>query len=362
VGGSGTIVATGGSGGFAGEATTPPDAGAAGADDGCRTGGGCPFDEGVGIRTLASDATHLYWLEYGTEDDLHNYQHDGRLRVRAFDAADATTLASDLDGPIGMTVTAEHVYLYLDAGSGYLEAGGGAPAAAGLFRVPVAGGELELILAGASMRTLTGGGCETGCIAGGSGRDFFTNQGVIYSVATEAGSSAEILDDAQEAERVAVDDTHLYFSTLPTGFTEDALRRMPLAGGASVELGTFGTLNFAVAGDYLYTVELRVEGTSAHGPYIGYIARMPKDGSDEWTRIAKLGESAGHFAIKAGRYWAEAWDDGGTEQLVSGLIATPAEVTSVATVGAGAVLWIGAPVGAFWLDSGTIRLAPFASH
>src|SRR5262245_56013057 len=110
-GAGGTGGATGGSaggGGAAGTNTVAPDIGP------CNEGDGCVFEEGTGIRALAADASHLYWVEYGTSDELGNYANNGRLLSRAFDSQEVTTLATDLAGSLGVAVTSTHVYAYLD--------------------------------------------------------------------------------------------------------------------------------------------------------------------------------------------------------------------------------------------------------
>src|SRR5688572_1213601 len=70
-----------------------------------------PFVVGSDIRDITSDDENLYWVEFGSYDELGNYLDDGALRSKPLDGGDVRTLAGGLSGPVNVDVTDAHAYV-----------------------------------------------------------------------------------------------------------------------------------------------------------------------------------------------------------------------------------------------------------
>ena len=110
--GSGGSGSTGGSGGGTGGA----DPGGAGGVLPCvaGTGGGACVQLLAENQALpyavAVDATHVYWINWGTRDSLRNYNHDGAVLRVPVDGGPVVALASGEEAPRWMAIDETHVY------------------------------------------------------------------------------------------------------------------------------------------------------------------------------------------------------------------------------------------------------------
>jgi len=71
------------------------------------------FAIGGEIRGVTIVGNVVYWTEFGTRDELGNYNHDGVLRSKSVDGGRVVTLATGLDGPATLRATATHVVVEL---------------------------------------------------------------------------------------------------------------------------------------------------------------------------------------------------------------------------------------------------------
>lgn len=168
----------------------------------------------------------------------------------------------------------------------------------------------------------TGGGGGGGGMPGGGGGAGGTGGGGGGSACTDTKPVA-IATAEMHAERLAVDDTDVYFIAEATQYGPWHLWRAPLAGGAASELGTVGN-----AADGYVTVNATAIFTLSND---GLLLRWPKGGGAPLTmRPSNTNVSSTCLADAYGFIydctWDSSWvqiirrpeDGGGTAQVVAG--------------------------------------------
>jgi hypothetical protein len=245
-----------------------------------------------------------------------------------------------------VNVSTAHVYVYLDQ---YYQSG----TTSALARVPIAGGEAEVVQMGAEPRTFGGSICEHACFAASGGRGFWSKGGAVFVIDPDPGAQPIEIVPAMDVGELSLDDTHLYFST----FVE--LRRVPLAGGPS-EFVTVLPLDGAeslfmhprVGPDFIYAVE-SVENVD---PEKHYLATIPKVDAP-WTRIANLPSGTSKLQIIGGGYFLDtfAGSNGNTSQITHASLSEPMNQTNLVAVPTETkFIWTGSRVGAFWSEGRNI--------
>jgi len=269
---------SGGSGGAPG--ANMPSAGT----PGFATGGGpealpAVYEESGVVALTASDS-HVYWLEYGTRDALGNHQHDGALMSYSIGDGATTTVATGLAGPMGLELTESHAYVYID----------GAPLIGAwiqpqLLRVPLAGGDAELVQAGTQPQ-------HAGFTAAG-GKAFWTAGATVYSMLSDSNAvpTAFLTVDAKNLNSDATD---LYYAT-----PGNDLMRAPLTGAEPSAVG-LSVENFALHDDGIFALESI--DTSYTG---GLLSRAPKSGG-AFQRVRALGAGRpNHLKVVVDRYFLD---------------------------------------------------------
>ena len=329
--------ATGGNGGTTGGTDGGGGAGAtdgAGTDIGpCNEGDGCVFDAGTGIRALAADTTHLYWVEYGTADELGNYANNGRLLSRAFDSTDVTTLATDLAGSVGVAVTTTHVYAYLDR---VWQDGGERYA---IVRVPLAGGELQTVHVDLTQRGMYGKcGYSGKCFYEYDDAGYFSRTDGVWEITAASDQAVRIAEGSLEV--MGVDESHVYHigdSTVPR--TQE-LSRIPRGGGdAELVTNDAKNANYALSGEYIYALA-------------GTLFRMPTSGG-RWTALAQLGAGQGYeLSIIGDDFYFDTHS--GEWSLTRGSLSNPESAAVIVHLAFQPEGWVGTPAGAYWTDGSAI--------
>jgi hypothetical protein len=287
---------------------------------------------------MATDDTHLYWVEYGTRDGLGNYQHDGTLFSYAFADSKTTTVASSLPGPNALGITSGHAYVAVDGGPLI-----GSPAKAQVLRLPLTGGASELVQDSVS---------ATNFASFGDQAFWGTNTG-LYTVLPTAGAMPSTLL-TQYAAQIAVDATTVYA-------TDDALIfSVPQTGTTLTPLVGPG-YTFALGGELLYGVE---QLNNADGLILD---SAPKTGGT-WERKRALGTGSfpDRLQVIGDRFFFSASPDGNQgsdyskEYIETGLIsssAAPLRLVEESGLGRSysrRLLWTGTATAAFWSDGSAI--------
>jgi hypothetical protein len=344
--------------------STGPDcvvygAGGAGGAGGLGTGGssvgghGNVVDRGR-IVALAADDSRLYFVDYGTRDQLGNYQGDGALLAFAFEDSSTTTIASGLQGPTELGVTSSHAYFSVDGG-GLV----GTPAQAQLFRVPLEGGEPEVVpgvyprdgsnylssfVSAGELAIWTG----PTVIAGSP-----TSEAVTYAMSADAEATPSVLLEPG-GWSMATDGTSVFYTDW-ADYT--SISRVSVHGGLRESLVS-PFLPFGVNGDSLYGLE---DVDNATG---NVLVRAPKSGGP-WERVRALGAGGGgtKFQLVGDRYFfsqhppqqgAYVQQDGLRIAVVTAVLGSddpPVRLLERPTLGYQAdELWVGTAETFFWTD------------
>ena len=223
---------------------------------------GTVFQEGLAdVKSLATDTTTLYWVEYGSEDSLGNFQNDGRLLARDFDSEDVRVLAEDLPGAVDVVVTGRHAYIYVDQ---YIEGGGPRPA---LFRMTLAGADYALVRVLRVVLNETGNVC-LGCVVSVDGAAYFVDDS-IFRMSDEDPTPIRVLEQegSLQVGSLAVDETTLYW----TQIGETGTWQAPLTTGVATRVSTQSRRHLQASGAHLYGIDEEDDSSV-------FLARMPKDG------------------------------------------------------------------------------------
>lgn len=65
-------------------------------------------------RQIWASADRVYWVEYGSKDELGNYLRDGKLKSISTSDGAAALIAGGLAGPYSLAVSDSHAYVLLD--------------------------------------------------------------------------------------------------------------------------------------------------------------------------------------------------------------------------------------------------------
>jgi hypothetical protein len=354
-GGSSTAGAatTGGQGGT-GNATggSPnPSGGSSGVGTACDAGNGCIFQDAHDVRALAADGTTLYWIDYGTTDELGNYASDGRLLARDFDSEEVRTLATDLEGPFSLDLSATHAYIvigkYWDRGDRFA-----------MIRYPLGGGERELV------QVLPEGNGEFGnpnhrVVSSGAKAYWPTLGGYFW--ATDTRAEAELFLEIDLATSVgtlaANQDAVLFTRRADIGYEFNDLYSVPLDGGDATLLVAETMPEFMSSGEFLYAAEPPFFYSEALSSY--FIYRMPSTGG-RWTRLAEYQGAGGRrLTIVGDLLFHERHVESNNKrswQIVEGRLDDLANAEAIfqSDVNVEPMEWIGTTRGVYWTDGRAI--------
>lgn len=298
------------------------------------------------VRAIAASNTTLYWVEYGSEDSLGNFQNDGRLLARDFDSDEVRVLADDLPGAEGVVLTGTHAYVYVDQ---YLADGGPRPA---LVRMTLAGADYELVRL--LLLNDTGNSC-VGCLVGVDGAAFFVDDDSIFRVSDEDPTAVPFLE--QPGYSMAVDETTLYVAA------ESGILQAPLTTGIATQLSTRPRRSLQTSGTYLY-------GIDDEDPSGVFLARIPKAGGT-WERLAPRRDAdvGSRLRIVDDLFFQHLYLPEGNPgcrwslscfQFVQGNLKDTAAAQVVLELPKDVTAWVGTTAGVFWTDRAKIRHVPLA--
>ena len=288
------------------------------------------------IFAVAADETTLYWVEYGTTDELGNYNNDGRLLARDFDSEDERVIADELPGAVSVELTSEHAYVAVDQ---YYDGG---PRNA-LLRVALTGSTPEAVLVQQGGQDYaTSLVCEA-CFVHDGDTGYFAYDSKIYRI-TPTANAAEVFADLP-GNWLAAGNERLYVSN-------KGVWAIPYATGTPSQLTTSRRTHIAVNGSYLYGVENDVD--------VVYLARMPLSGGN-WVRRAPERDGLS-FRLQEldGLFFQDIVPASGNWQVLQGHLDNPT----------GAVValelprlefrrdWVGTHSGIFWNDGRLLRHTP----
>jgi hypothetical protein len=348
--------------GASGSPEIPGPGGASGEPDSCGEPGECPFTVANDVRGLAADPSRLYWIEYGTQDEFQNYL-GGKLRAQVFTASEADDIAEELERPVALYLAGGFAYLMLEP------EGNGAPYR--LARVPLTGGDLQIVNAGA---------VEAGMmwsfqpvVSSGAG-DFYAYRGTIHRVAPGAEALSEVFLEGYRATQLAADETHLYFSHAhdENGRSDaQTIYRIPLEGGApdavlSVNDEAVRTAGFFPRAEQFYGFQIVHEGEDADDNpiYVGYLASAPNELGTSFTRFASFGRFTTAFSMVGERFYTFnlQYEADATQRFETGTLSAPSDTQVLARAAhlSSGKPWVGSSVGLFWVreDGNHIDFAP----
>lgn len=348
--------ALGGSGGAGGASGI---GGSGGADTGSGGfGNGTRATDEQGVTAMTSDASHVYWTEYGTRDALGNYLHDGAVMSFDVQAGSTTVLASGLEGAADIGVTSSHVYIYVDGAQM-----AGSDTKPQLLRAPLSGGAAVLVQDGSLIAHNSGRFLPPEAWFSADGdRAFWTGDNVYAMSATDTAPSVFL---ATLSNGLIADSTNLYFIGVSGSLD---LSSVPLAGGAPQSLGLSG---FPVVpnGTFLYKLQGDPSGSGV------LLSRAPKAGGS-LTRVRALGfGSPGLLRANGDQYFFEsspsqAGDaslrDSTKIDIVTASFTTSDPPIRLQTLKArhNALdhLWTGTPKALFWSDGQAIYSRPVSAN
>jgi len=311
-GGGGGEVPSGGSGGRPGGGTggdEPVTIGGAGG-----LGGGFSFGAAGGmggyvgellvtatstIRDVAVAGSHVYFIEYGTFDELDNYNFDGSLRRVDTDSGEPETLLKNLQGPAKLELTTAEAFILLERSKTVSADGDRA-----VGRVALTGSTIEIVPhEGAYDRAFI--------MAAFEDRAYFGVRidaaWAIREYLPEESDRVILPFDALTfpANQMSADAAHLYFS-------ENGILRQALSVEGPPELlsGAAYT-NFTLEGD-------RILATRGQAPM--YLASMPKEGG-AWSNVLRLGDHASckDLFVVGARFFTECRPSSGASYVLTGL-------------------------------------------
>lgn len=266
----------------------------------------CVVDAGTergAVVALTGDDSYLYFLRYGTNDELGNYQNDGALFSFAIAEGTTTTIASGLSGPKELGITSTHAYFWVDGGALL-----GAPARPQLFRVPLGSGTPELVEGTTPSRTMST--AFFGSFVGAGDVAVWTGEGATYAMAAGRAMTPQVLIEPGAWSMVSDGADLLYADCLCSG--DSVISRVPVEGGTPEALVS-PFFPFAVSGESLYGIE-SLESVEKVGGSGGLqtiwtgtlLVRAAKSGG-QWERMRALGGGGlvTKFQLAGDRYFYE---------------------------------------------------------
>lgn len=250
------------------------------------------------IRDVAVAESHVYFIEYGTFDDLDNYQFDGALRRIEVDSGDIETLVENLEGPLELELTTAEAFVLLERSTSVSADGDRA-----VGRVALTGGPFDLVPhEGPYDRAFS--------MAAFGDRAYFGVRladawAIREYLPGEAGRVILPFDAMTfPANQVAADEAHLYFSA--GGISRQAL-------SADIEpevLSSAAYTNFTLEGDRILT-------TRGQTPM--YLASMSKEGG-AWSNVLRLGDhvSCKDLFVRGSRFFTQCKPAGGASYVLTG--------------------------------------------
>jgi hypothetical protein len=294
------------------------------------------------ITGMATRASNLYWIGYGTRDQLGNYNRDGSLRALSLEDGSTATLATELPGPVTLGVTDAHAYVIVD-GAPLI----GSPTHLRLLRIPLSGGSPEFVQDAPLSLRYFGGFVASGSLA------FWVDREELYTMASGDSSPSVFLKEW--VGPLVADERYLYFRPA----AEDAIRRVPVTGGASEEVVS-PTYALGLQGDFVYGIEPIENGSAV------MLVRAHTAG-DTWLRVRALGAGSGpsKFQIVGDRYFIGSQIPGPYVPnvlpelgVLTGLLSSDSPPTRVLQRAARGTLidtlWVGTEKALFWSDGDNI--------
>jgi len=303
--GSGGVGAGGGTGGHGPDATAGAGGSLGGGFQGFGAAGGMGGYVGdllvtasSAIRDVAATESHVYFIEYGTFDDLDNYRFDGALRRIEVESGDVETLVENLEGPLEVELTTAEAFVLLERSTTVSADGDRA-----LGRIALTGGSFDLVPHdGPYDRAFSMAAFEDRAYFGVRIDDAWAIREYLPG---ESGRVILPFDAVTfPANQMAADEAHLYF--LANGFSRQALT-------ADIEperLSSAAYTNFTLEGD-------RILATRAQAPM--YLASMSKEGG-AWSNVLRLGEhdSCKDLFVRGSRFFTECTPASGPSYVLTG--------------------------------------------
>ncbi len=253
--------------------------------------------EGTTIRDVATDAERVYWVEYGTFDDLGNYEDNGRLMAAPLAGGHPVVLADALLRPTGVEVSSSYIYVAVRRPPGQL---GGH-----LLRIPIGGGTADAI---GEWPTEDFGSTF---VFDWLERSFVVHEGTAYWLSgyfiyklpeSDAGPGPQ-LDLAlgtREPKAIFGDASNLYVSMV-------GIWKLPYAGPEElVETPVRGQTSFyssfSTDGEYVYALDSSKASTDSLAP--SYLIRTPLD-AVAWKRFAQYSGETTHLVVDGSDYFVD---------------------------------------------------------
>ncbi|HYP98658.1 MAG TPA: hypothetical protein VER96_08290 [Polyangiaceae bacterium] len=294
----------------------------------------------TGVTAMTASDSRVYWVEYGTRDALGNYQHDGALLAYSPDDGTTTVVASGLEGPTDVAITTTHAYVYVDGARP-----SGTFIRAQLLRVPLAGGNAELVQDGAIPASFAADGSRAFWST-----DYTLPNQNIYSMTSDSNAVPTTFV-AGDAFKLAIDGSDLYYKV------GSGLMRTPTANAAPVAVNV-SVGEYVLHDDSIYTLE------SVNGGLM--LSLAPKTGG-ETTRVRALGYSYPLKLRRLGdRYFVESQPTGSPSQrqlLTASFVGTdpPVRLIGPSRGWAGDRLWAATATTLYWSEGRAVYKQPLTT-
>lgn len=255
------------------------------------------------IRGIWAGADQLYWIEYGSFDELENYLDNGRLMSAPLEGGTPEAVVSDLQGPRQLAMSEDYAYVLVDRSSsvsGVLQ----------LVQIALDTGQ-AIPLSSITSENGYYYGSDWGrrFFAAAGGYAFWFNDGKVFRFAEEGTGQPEPVLTLENASRLIVDATNLYVQH------HAGIETMPVSGDSWTTLwlsdrgDAFSPL--VVAGDYFYGIDLDQP----------YVTRLPLTGGSMKNISPVAAFWATHLVIDGDRFVGDlgVWLDNSTGPIISGI-------------------------------------------
>ena len=284
--------------------------------------------ETPGLRSVWVEGDRLYWIEYGSFDELFNYLDNGRLMAVPLEGGEPEAVVSNLQGPRQLAMSEDYAYAVVDRSnslSGTLQ----------LVQITLDTGQVVELGAITPAHGYYHYGRDWGrrFFAAGGGYAFWFDDGTIFRLAEGVPGDPEAVMMAEDVVRLLADASKLYVqdnagigtmvfdgtALTPLWVSENAsgydplvvksdyfyaaaggyISRLPLSGGAMKNISTltgFWTGQLVIDGERLVgdpgvmlgngrIYSALVEGTVTEADSARQLARAPQ-WSDEYSGYA----------------------------------------------------------------------------